>query len=292
MSIPLAELFSDPWAPELSLQLNCELWPHDQFKFIDILQQAESHLLRGERAIAKALLEIPSQSASIAIDTDKILDYASRLCRKDALFQVKLGETQVPDFLRVKYQVFDTQSKYCEKVVSNSDCQFFSELVDYLRVLHLDYWGEEITEFETFSRSIRGEFRQNTQLDGFHFDVKTRFNCIVYLTDVGPKDGPFEYIPSLANAPYSIILKAIHMHVFLDHGLFSVRDLLSVPLEFRGSPQCAAFLDRHKIEGLVNQRKIITGRAGTYIVFCSHLLFHSGGRPLNGSRSAIFINAV
>ena len=167
MSIPVEEMFSDPWAPKLSLQLNSDLWPQDEFKFIEILQQAESLFHSGDRESAKALLEIPSRTANIAIDTDKILDYADRLREKDAVFPVELGETHLPDFLRAKYQVFDTESDYCEEIVSNSDCRFFGGLVEYLRALHLDHWNEETRNLRSSREVSKANSGKIRNLMGF-----------------------------------------------------------------------------------------------------------------------------
>jgi hypothetical protein len=72
----LSTIFSDPWNPDTSLQLNNQFWPKERFQNLSILKESEDHFNNGRNEESIKCLQSYVAKLNF-VDCHKILNYAN-----------------------------------------------------------------------------------------------------------------------------------------------------------------------------------------------------------------------
>lgn len=86
------------------------------------------------------------------------------------------------------------------------------------------------------------------------------------------------------------MLRALHQVVDFDLRLSTPEQVATLPLEMRGGMGIGNYLDDDKKDIVRNARVDVLGKPGEGIIFNGFETLHRGGKPLSGSRTALFIS--
>ncbi|MBT7296287.1 hypothetical protein HN836_01400 [Candidatus Woesearchaeota archaeon] len=139
-------------------------------------------------------------------------------------------------------------------------------------------------------------------LDTLHLD---RFcpsvTLLIYLSNVHYDDGPFQYIKGSNQFIKSKFINCMHTGVSFsifpgtekphDYEKDEQRVLfMQLPKVMQGNLVIGSFIneDSHNYNILSNNHKIALGSEGAAFIFDGHKTLHTGGRPIDGKRLALF----
>ena len=136
--------------------------------------------------------------------------------------------------------------------------------------------------------------RYEHEYANFHWDsTPYSFPLIVYLDEVGERDGPFSYVDSSDKLSQDYVLRAMHMAVhnfsMLKDGTVDKKLISKLPRVLRQGDRVGFFTGAGPFEEM-NVKKVL-GSRGTTVLFDGFHLVHDGGFPQQGgSRCSLFVN--
>jgi hypothetical protein len=291
---------SDPFDPDRSLNLNRRYWPNAAFFGLDLLREAEDLFRHGDEVRCKKALLALGPPICEAGHIDAILWRARRLAVGKSAFGHAKGSLDVSHAdPRLWENIHDDPNDDSVHAVrlNGRVTRTFDPMLRTLRALHQIHFGagtRQMVVMTRYAHSVQSSEIQasaNPAAD-FHFDGYGDFNAVCYLQTVCEDDGPFEYIEGSETLHQSLLLRAVHEHLFFDLGLTQPQQLESWPLALRGTPRVGDFLDPEKAQTLLAYRREMLGGPGLYIIFDARYLIHRGGMPRKGRRLAVFANPV
>jgi len=288
----LSEIFADPLDPGRSLQLNNKYWPGEKFGLLGVIADAEAILEEGKPGATARHL----QHLRRFFPGDRFFaKFLGRLHRL-SLFRSQFG--CVSGHLDLSQQTIEanlyrgpeTRASYPLRRANADD---LGSLIKDTVATYKAQYGRDIVRTHCTVRFAKPDERQldvtgHGVLSDYHNDEYKGISTIVYLCDVKDENGAFSFIRGSHLVPRSLILSAIHQCVAFDMALTTPHELTSVPLEFRGSPGIGNFIENDKADIAYRFLEIVEGRAGTFATFNGQYLLHRGGKPLSGSRTAVF----
>ncbi len=294
----LAEVLSDPFDPDRSLQLNRRHWPMEPFRWLSEVRAAEQALQTDDQQGFRQALSAISPGLFGSSFLDAVLWRARRLSVGRQALGYATGwvdVAQVGPHLQFKARspIEGIQGAPLPRQFRDA----FSPMLRTVASLHAIHFGPDIRTIHLSTRYAGTDaeaalLREHEPLLDYHFDGYGDINAVCYLHDVTPGDGPFEFVEGSHFVPQSIVIKSIHEHLFFDRNLSRPVDLECVPLEFRGTPRISNFIDPEKTRELLRYQRMFQAPKGGYIVFDGRYLLHRGGVPMNGSRLAAFAHTV
>jgi hypothetical protein len=289
----VAAYFSDPLDPARSLQLNNRYWKSESYQHLDILREAEDDVqnmrltaLRKSLKPVKALLPPNMHRAFIR---RLIYSMVYHVAFAPMRFTVKLSD----DLLRAnQYQGTDDEASMVAR--NTEELKYIVRLAQNIYRDHygLDFLSSTLAVRYMNSRNVEARRRMMEfgDLSDFHLDQGKDFTCIIYLCPVTRDNGCFTYVNGSTALRKSHILRALHQVVEFDLNLTTPEQRSKLPLELRGSMAIGNYLDDEKQERVRNACVEVVGSAGDGIIFNGFDTIHRGGKPLNGSRTALFIS--
>jgi hypothetical protein len=139
----------------------------------------------------------------------------------------------------------------------------------------------------------RERFR-NHRFGNHHFDEDVySLPLIIYLSEVSPDSGPFEYLSACDQYSQSFVRRAFHQALnhdclvsSLDAANFPV--IARLPSVFRGGDVIGNLYSHAHFEN--SGPVAVSGGIGTVVLFDGFNVIHAGGLPLQGSRKSLFVN--
>ena len=291
---------SDPFDPDRSLNLNRRHWPGAAFSGLDLLREAEALFRRGDEAGCRRVLQALGSPVRDGGHIDAIVWRARRLAVGENAFGYATGSLDVRGAdPRLWVNIHDDPKDDSVHAVrlKGRVTRAFDPMLRTLRALHQVHFGagaRQMVVMTRYAHSVAGSAppASSNPAEDFHFDGYGDFNAVCYLQTVTEDDGPFEYIDGSQALSQSLLLRAVHEHLFFDLGLTRPQQLESWPLALRGTPRVGDFLDPDKAQALLAYRREMLGGPGLYILFDARYLIHRGGMPRRGRRLAVFANPV
>lgn len=153
----------------------------------------------------------------------------------------------------------------------------------YIRCMSSDKQGAEYKE----------RFRYH-RYGNHHYDESAySLPLIIYLSDVSPSSGPFEYLSDSGKYSTNFVLRAFHQALnhdckisSLDETSFSV--IARLPGVFRGGDVFGNFYRQVDFEKA--GPTVVTGGIGTATMFHGYSVIHAGGFPSEGCRKSLFVH--
>jgi hypothetical protein len=285
--------FDDPLDPARSLQLNNRYWKSERYRYLDILREAEDDVvnmrltaLKKSLKPVKALLPPAMHRAFIR---RLVYSMVYHVTFSPIRFSISLSEA----FIRAN--LYDGPDD-----VAYRDSRYTDELkyiVDLAHKIYRDHYGLDVLSSTYAVRyanaaNVEASKRMTAfgDLSDFHLDEGKDFTCIIYLCPVTRENGCFTYVNGSTAMKKSHVLRALHQVVEFDLKLATPEDRASLPLELRGSMAIGNYLDEEKHERVRDACVEVTGGVGDGIIFNGFDTLHRGGKPLKGSRTALFIS--
>ena len=295
----LKDIFSNPLDPDRSIQLNNRYWPGERFTLLGIIADAEAMVAGGDLKRAARHLKQLERHFIGAGTFERFLRRLHRLCLYRSQFGLVIGKLDL-DVGTVRANTYSGPASRMEYALERRDA--FSKLIDQTEGIYKAQYGSDFVRTRCTVRFARPDERQvdvteHGALSDVHNDEYKGISTIVYLSDVKDESaGAFAYVEDSHLIPRSIVLTAIHQSTAfdmkLDIGRATPEQIGRVPLEFRGSPAMGNFMEEEKVKTVHRFLKVLTGPVGTYVSFNGQYVMHRGGKPLEGTRTAAFIQPI
>jgi hypothetical protein len=282
----LAEVFSDPFDPSKSLQLNNKYWPSESYSLLSLLQDCQASIadkIDSNCAPFKRLRKL--------LGSESIFEKLLRRLGKIQCFQSDFGylikEVAINERLIRDIKYMEEQDLGNGPLPSTGH---FDDVSKMVKSIYLSEYGWDIAKAHKSVRYAKAQAIPDLgPMSDYHNDELKGITCIIYLSDVNPSNGAFSFIAGSQYIPRSSVLTAIHQTVCFDLGLTKPNQMEALPLEFRCTPIIGNFVEIEKSKILLESNVVFEGPPGSTIIFNGQRLIHRGGRPISGSRYAAFV---
>lgn len=289
------EQFNDPLDPQRSLQLNNRYWKSESFQHLDVLREADDDAHHGRlKALRKSLRPVK-----------KLLP-----ARFHRSFISRLVYSMVyhVDFQPIRFSMKLSDAFVRANSYDGAEAEFFKSaahvdelrhITSFVHGIYRDYYGVDALSSDFAVRYANAKNEKSVKrmteygaFSDFHLDEKKDFTAIIYMSRVERDNGCFSYIDGSPAMGRSHLLRALHQVVDFDMGLAGspIEERARLPLELRGSMRVGDYLDDDKQQKLLPACVDVLGDAGDGIIFNGFDTIHRGGKPLKGSRTALFIS--
>jgi hypothetical protein len=288
----LAASFNDPLDPARSLQLNNNYWKGDRFEHLDMLREADDDINhRRFKSLRKTLKPVKT-----LIPPELHRSFLRRLVYS-MVYSVSFAPIRLSIKLSgalVRANSYNGSANETQTVARETE--ELKYIVDLIHSIYRGHYGADVLSSTFAVRYINSQnpvvskVTAYGEFSDFHLDEGKDFTCILYLSEVGPQNGCFSYIDGSPAVPKSHLLRALHQVVDFDLRLSNPEQVASLPLELRGGMGIGNYLDDEK-KGRVRTAKVdLLGGPGDGIIFNGFDTIHRGGKPLSGSRTALFVS--
>jgi len=276
--------------PQEALQLNNKFWPGDKFENLNLISELEASLFEDGFLASRQLINKCAALFPKKVRKKFIFLMARELLNSDA-FGIKFHKKVDTSLLKNAHVKHPNKTHYYSAEIEPS--------LEFLeKILKDDFICEFGYDWIRMNRQIRYavpdektiDIQKYGKLSDFHVDEAKGLTTIIYLTDVNEvNQGAFQYIEDSHQIPRSLVLTAAHITVGFGLRIKDPTQMDFLPLEFRGSPGIGNFLENAKVNVLAANLVTMLGPRGTAWTFNGHRLIHRGGKILQGSRHALFL---
>jgi hypothetical protein len=288
----LNKIFDNPFDKNKSIQINNRFWPNEKFTNLQLLEDCEFFIDEHGINCKKTPINSLKKLFSHEIYFYKMLKRLKKIMTFNSNFgYIKLKIEIDKKFLDMINPDLNN-TYFLREILKKSD---FHELLRKVLKVYRSQYGYDIARVNKSIRIASPSAKNTHDLTNFgsmseyHNDELKGTTCIIYLSEATEDSGAFTFIDGSEAIPRSNVLTAIHQTVCFDMGLDTYEKMESIPLEFRCTPLIGNFLDEAKAVVLLEKKIVLTGPAGQGILFNGQKLIHRGGKPMVGSRYALFL---
>jgi hypothetical protein len=289
----ITSYFNDPMDPARSLQLNNRYWPGETFQHLDALRAADDDIKAKRygslKKSLKPVLALLPKEYHRAFLARLAYSITYRIVFEPIRFAIKLSD----EFIDANSYKGDKNEAYME----GRNVEELRHVVGMAHTAYQEYYGRDILSSGFQVRYINSTNTQRVEeitghgaFSDFHLDQRSEFTCIVYLTNVGTRNGCFSYLDGSSTVQKSHLLRALHGVVSFEMGLPNPEQTAHLPLELRGGIGLGNFLDDDKHSRLAGAKIDVVGPPGSGVIFNGFDTIHRGGKPIEGERLAIFVS--